>query len=219
MKKHLPPCKAQGTRSNKRGVILKKTLIYIHGKGGSAEGAERYKPICPDYDVIGAEYDGSFPSAAQVGIKEAYDKAEGEVTLLTESIGTYFAMHTLQKEKIKKALFISPILDMEKLILDMMSWANVSEEMLKKKSEIKTNFGETLSWDYLCFVREHPISWSVPTDILYAEKDNLTSINTVNDFAARHGSAVTVMKNGEHWFHTKEQLAFLDKWLLSSINR
>lgn len=91
--------------------------------------------------------------------------------------------------------------------------------MLKKKSEIKTNFGETLSWDYLCFVREHPISWSVPTDILYAEKDNLTSINTVNDFAARHGSAVTVMKNGEHWFHTKEQLEFSDKWLLSSINR
>lgn len=118
------------------------------------------------------------------------------MTLLTESIGTYFAMHTLQKEKIKKALFISPILYMEKLILDMMSWANVSEEMLKKKSEIKTNFGEALSWDYLCFVREHPISWSVSTDILYAEKDNLTSINTVNDFAARHGSAVTVMKNG-----------------------
>ena len=54
----------------------------------------------------------------------------------------------------------------------MMSWANVSEEMLKKKGEIKTNFGETLSWDYLCFVREHSISWSVPTDILYAEKDN-----------------------------------------------
>ena len=58
------------------------------------------------------------------------------------------------------------------------------------------------------------------------EKKSAPSVRTVeftdeknNDFAARQGSVVTVMKNGEHWFHTKEQLEFLDKWLLSSINR
>lgn len=197
---------------------LSKTLLYVHGKGGSAEGAERYKLLCPNYEVIGAEYDGSFPTAAQVGITDAFRKAHGEVTLLAESIGAYFSMLALQKESIKKALLISPILDMEKLILDMMSWANVSEETLRKEGEIPTEFGETLSWKYLCYVREHSVNWNVPTCILYADKDNLTSMQTVNSFAAAHDASVTVMKNGEHWFHTEEQLKFLDKWFLSSIN-
>ena len=28
---------------------------------------------------------------------------------------------------------------------------------------IPTSLGEDLSWDYLCYVREHPASWTVPT--------------------------------------------------------
>ena len=47
-----------------------------------------------------------------------------------------------------KALFISPILDMEQLIVDMMSWAKVLKRNFLKK-RILTDFGETLSWEYL----------------------------------------------------------------------
>lgn len=46
---------------------------------------------------------------------------------------------------IQKAYFISPIVNMEKLICDMMSWANVSEEELKRRKVIPTDFGEDLS--------------------------------------------------------------------------
>ena len=67
--------------------------------------------------------------------------------------------------RLKKALFISPILDMEQLIVDMMSWANVSEKELSERKEIPTDFGETLSWEYLCFVRANPINWKTPTEI------------------------------------------------------
>lgn len=59
---------------------------------------------------------------------------------------------------------------MERLIADMMIWANVTEDELKEKKEIQTTFGETLSWDYLCYVRENPIIWKIPTHILYGEK-------------------------------------------------
>ena len=31
-------------------------VIYIHGKGGSPNEAERYKKIFPDCDVIGLDY-------------------------------------------------------------------------------------------------------------------------------------------------------------------
>ena len=99
----------------------------------------------------------------------------------------------------------------------MMTWANVTEEQLKSKCEIPTDFGETLSWKYLCYVRQNPLLWNIPTKILYAEKYNLTSLDTVTEFARSHNAPLTVMKDGEHWFHTKEQLEFLADWIKSSI--
>ncbi|MGN0807423.1 MAG: alpha/beta hydrolase, partial [Candidatus Coproplasma sp.] len=55
--------------------------------------------------------------------------------------------------------------------------------------------------------------WSIPTCILYGERDNLTSIDTMSAFATQIGATLTVMKNGEHWFHTDEQMEFLDRWI------
>ena len=67
--------------------------------------------------------------------------------------------------------------------------------------------------EYLCYVREHPVSWNVPTDILYGSGDNLTSIETMTVFAQTHHVSLTVMDNGKHWFHTAEQMQFLDNWI------
>ena len=91
--------------------------------------------------------------------------------------------------------------------------AGVSEEELREKKIVPTNFGETLSWEYLKYVRENPIEWRVPTKILYGSNDNLTSLETMREFAQKTGAPLTVMDGGEHWFHTAEQMAFLDKWM------
>ena len=146
-------------------------------------------------------------------LKKEYE----HISIIANSIGAYFAMHTLQNCNIEKALLISPILDMERLILDMMQWANVTEKELWEKKEILTDFGETLSWKYLKFVRENPIKWDIPTEILYAGQDNLTSHKTVDAFMESHNANLTVMENGEHWFHTEEQVAFVDKWIKNVI--
>ena len=122
-----------------------------------------------------------------------------------------------QVEQLEKAFLISPIVNMEKLICDMMLWANVNESELAEKKEIKTDFGETLSWDYLCYVRENQIEWNVPTYMLYGEKDNLTSFETISKFANQMNASLTVMRNGEHWFHTDEQMEFLDNWIRQPI--
>mgnify|MGYP000420930566 CR=1 FL=1 len=53
---------------------------------------------------------------------------------------------------------ISPVVDMERLIGNMMQWAGVTEQELAEKQEIPTQFGETLSMQYLRYVREHPVS-------------------------------------------------------------
>ena len=199
---------------------MKKAIIYIHGKGGSSFEINQYKESCLGFDMIGIDYNEYLPWIVEKQIKLVYEKVEKtyeEIYILANSIGAYFAMHSLQKVNIKKALFISPILDMEQLILNTMNWANVSEEILCEKKEIPTDFEETLSWKYLCFVRENPIIWNIPTEILYAEKDNLTSHETVDKFIKNHNAHFTVMENGEHWFHTEEQLIFLNNWLKQSL--
>ena len=190
-----------------------KIILYVHGMGGSPREAERYRDICAGFDVIGVEYDGSFPANAMNDIRTAYDNARGKIHILANSIGAYFSMLALQGCEVEKALFISPILDMERVILDMMSRAGVSEADLRGKGEIVAASGEVLSWEYLRFVRKNPIAWSVPTEILYAGNDVITSRQTVNDFVRGHDAGLTVMENGEHWFHTEEQLAFLDEWI------
>ena len=102
------------------------------------------------------------------------------------------------------------------LVSDDRVWSlygEMVEMSLKSAGTIRTDFGEDLSWDYLSYVRSHPIEWHVPTHILYGSNDNLTSFKTIADFSNKHQATLTVMENGEHWFHTDEQMAFLDNWI------
>lgn len=195
---------------------MKDVILYIHGKGGSAAESEHYRPLFPGYEVFGLDYQSFTPWETGAEIRTAVEKLKREyknIILIAGSIGAFFSMNAGIDGMLSKAYFISPIVDMEKLISDMMVWANVSEEELKEKGVIRTDFGEDLSWEYLCYIREHPIKWSIPTSILYGNNDNLTSLDTVCTFAEQHDAVLTVMENGEHWFHTDEQMQFLDNWI------
>lgn len=195
---------------------MKRAILYVHGKGGNAGEADRFRAVCPGFDVLGVDYRGELPWEAVPQIAAAYDEARRQyehIILLANSIGAYFTMLALGDQAPDRALFVSPVLDMERLILDMMSWAGVSEQALREQGEIPTNFGETLSWKYLCYVREHPIAWQVPTEILYAGGDHLVSRQSVERFAEAHGAVLTVLEGGDHWFHTEEQMALLDNWV------
>ena len=194
---------------------MKDIVVYVHGKGGSAAEAGHYIPLFPDSEVIGFGYRAHDPWEAAEEFPRFFagQRARGRVTLVANSIGAFFSLSSLDETLVERAFLISPVVDMEKLIQSMMTWANVTERELEERTEIPTDFGETLSWRYLCYVREHPISWRVPTRILYGERDGLTSIETVSAFAKRTGAELTVMPGGEHWFHTDVQMRFLDEWI------
>lgn len=200
---------------------MKNVIVYVHGKGENAEEANYYRKFFnDDFDIIGFDYKSENPWDARSEFSDYFDSITSEYNktiLIANSIGAYFSLISLADKKIEKAMLISPIVDMERLILDMMTWANVSEEELSIKKEIETPFGETLSREYLSYVRKNPIHWNIPTGILYAEKDNMTSISTITDFSKKINANITVMPGGEHWFHTKEQMDFLDNWIKSNI--
>lgn len=195
---------------------MNKGLIYIHGKGGTAKEAEHYKILFPEYDVSGLDYEAKTPWEAQEEFRRFFDLFRSEhddISIVANSIGAFFAMNALSDRKIEKAYFISLIVDMEKLIIEMMNQEHISEKELFEKGIIETEYGETLSWEYLLWIRQNPVTWTIPTCILYGEKDNLQSIDTIRAFADRIGAGITIMGNGEHWFHTEKQMKFLDNWL------
>ena len=201
---------------------MKNKIVYVHGKGGSAEEAEHYRGLFPEAEVVGFDYHAQTPWEAREEFPQFFAEQRkrcDHLTLIANSIGAFFAMSSLDATLIDQARFISPVVDMEKLIGNMMMWANVTERELAEKSEIPTRFGETLSWPYLCYVREHPIVWQVPTRILYGEHDTLTDLEIISAFAKRVGAELTIMQGGEHWFHTEQQMRFLDDWILRNFQK
>lgn len=199
--------------------------LFLHGQMGCKEEAGAFaRTACPrGFQVLSIDLPGHgarqeraeelTPWSAVPDIRQAAGWALDRwqsLSLRANSIGAYFAGLSIPDPA--KALLVSPVLDMERLIRSMMQRAGVTEELLQEQGEIHTSFGQTLSWRYLRWVREHPVSrWDCPIHILYANRDNMTSRATVEAYARRSHAQLTVV-DGEHWFHTPEQLAALQNW-------
>ena len=201
--------------------------LCLHGKNGCKEESAAFaEVVCPKgWQVLAVDLPEHGARRAESGfdpwhavpelrallsaIRRRWDRA----ALRAVSLGAYFSLLAFRGERLDKALFVSPVVDMEALILEMMGWAGVREEELRRAGELPTDFGETLSWRYLQYARAHPpAGWETPTEILYAGGDHLVRREAVEDFARRFACGLTVMEAGEHWFHTPEQLAVLRAW-------
>ncbi|MGL5273406.1 MAG: hypothetical protein ACRC8J_07970 [Phocaeicola sp.] len=51
------------------------------------------------------------------------------------------------------------------------------------------------------------------------ENDNLIDLDCVRQFAQKHDCGLTIMENGEHWFHTEQQLDIMRSWIEKEINK
>ncbi|MBQ4413589.1 MAG: hypothetical protein II860_05615 [Prevotella sp.] len=113
------------------------------------------------------------------------------VSVRANSIGSWFTLLAFQSKKVEQALLVSPILDMKRFI-----------ELMPQRED-----------DYYEWVVNNPITSLVaPTYILRPEVDLIVSEEVGHDFISQHQCQVTIMPDGEHWFHTPEQLAFLKAW-------
>ncbi|SHJ09523.1 hypothetical protein SAMN02745163_01293 [Clostridium cavendishii DSM 21758] len=129
------------------------------------------------------------------------------ISVFACSMGAYFTLLAYSNEVLRQCLFLSPVVDMKRIINNMMTWFNISEDRLKVEKEIPTPTGHALYWDYYCYVKEHPITtWNEKTSIIYGSEDNLCEFDVVSKFAKSFDCSLQVMENGEHYFHTEEQL-------------
>ena len=119
------------------------------------------------------------------------------VSIRANSIGSWFSLLAFQGKVVNQALFVSPLLDMKKYI-----------ELMPQRED-----------DYYEWVINNQItSWNAPTFILRPEVDLVVSEEVDQEFISQHHCQVTIMADGEHWFHTPEQLAFLKAWEMSVLN-
>ena len=66
-------------------------------------------------------------------------------------------------------------------------------------------------------MQEKILLYGKSTHILYGEEKILLPLmETIFEFVQRTNSTLSIMKNGEHWFHTDEQMKFLDEWIIKS---
>ena len=208
--------------------------LFVHGKMSQKEEAEGFAELATrqGFQVIsfdlpehGERRDTPYPCTVQNGVTDLQhilkytEKHWIHLNLFACSIGAYFSLLAYNDVRFTTCLFLSPLLDMERLITNMMGWFGVTEEQLQEKKNIPTPGGETLSWDYYDYVRNHPIhTWNAPTHILYGEKDHLTERGVLDEFVKKFHACVEIVQGGEHYFHTEEHLCRVNEWLRSKIH-
>lgn len=210
------------------GETSDKVLLCVHGQGGSKDEAAvvadealplGWQVLAFDLPEHGERRDGiplePWHVEPELRAVMAYARARWPlVGLYANSIGAWFSMLAWPEEALERCLFVSPVVDMPALIRTMMGWAGVDEERLLREQTIPTQFGQTLSWTYYQWTIDHPVTtWTAPTCILYGGRDAMIARADVEAFAARFHGKLTVMEDGEHWFHTDEQMRVLRRWL------
>lgn len=207
--------------------------LYIHGQNGRKEEAATFAKIAcrKGWQVLSIDLPGHGERRAEINsfnpwhiipelhsVEKFINTRWKRQALFANSIGAWFSLLCFENKRFEQSLFVSPVLDMKLLISKMMNWANVTEEQLEREKLIPTSFGQDLSWEYWQYVLKHPVvKWSTPTKILYGDHDNMIDYSSVENFSRKFHCQISVMKDGEHWFHTEPQVIFLKKWIAGSI--
>lgn len=206
-----------GNMSNKEDKVIEILAQEVVSKG--------YQVLSFDLPEQGERKNDSTPCKVQNCVSDLslimdYAKYNWkELNLFACSMGVYFSLLAYKDDSIKKALFLSPVVSMERIIQNMMTWFNVTEDRLKKEQIIDTPIGQKLYWDYYCYVKEHPVDvWKTPTHILYGAKDDLCEFHIINNFVNEFSCKLKVIADGEHYFHTEQQLHELKIWLHKHVD-
>ena len=180
-----------------------KVFLFVHGLHGRKEEALAFAEVAVPrgYQVLGIDLPLERKPwevlPLQNGVRDFLYENWKFVSIRANSLGSWFSLLAFQNMKVEQALLVSPILDMKIFI-----------ELMPQRED-----------DYYEWVVNNPITrWDAPTHILRPEIDMIVSEEIGRDFISLHQCQVTIMPNGEHWFHTAKQLAFLKEWEESIVS-
>ncbi len=179
------------------GEKSEKVFLFVHGLHGRKEEALSFAEVVvpKGYQVLGIKLPVERKPWEVLpllnNVRDYLYENWKSVSVRANSIGSWFTLLAFQSMKVEQALFVSPILDMKRFI-----------ELMPQRED-----------DYYEWVVNNPIiRWAAPTYILRPEMDLVVSEEVGRDFISQHQCQVTIMADGEHWFHTPTQLVVLRKW-------
>lgn len=214
------------------GTKSDKAYIYVHGKMSDKESAETfariaenkgYQTISFDLPEHGERKSENYRCDIWNGTSDLHQISSytfanwKSVSLFACSLGAYFSLQAYKDITFEKCFFLSPIVNMEYLTKNMFLWFHITEEMLYTKREILTPI-DTLSWDYYQYVKKNPVtSWNNPTYILYGGKDNLQSLQVIENFAKSNPVSLTISEQSEHSFMGDGDDEVIKNWLCDNL--
>lgn len=214
------------------GTKSDKVYIYVHGKMSDKESAETFARIAENkgyqtisFDLLehGERKDENYRGDIWNGISDLHKISNytfanwKSVSLFACSLGAYFSLQAYKNITFEKCFFLSPIVNMEYLIKNMFLWFHITEEMLYTKREIPTPI-DTLSWDYYQYVKKNPVTrWNSPTYILYGGKDNLQSLQVIENFAKSNSMSLTISEQREHSFMGNGDDEVVKSWICDNL--
>lgn len=174
------------------GAPSERVYLYVHGKMGCKEEALPFAELA---DPAGYQ-------VMAIDLPEHGERKGGEEKLLPwTAVPEIQAAYTYAARRWKKvslyAVSIGAWLSMEAL-------ADCALEKTLLLSPVVDMEG--------LWVREHPLCWDKKTEVLYGSRDHLTSPAALEQFRLKCGVHLTIMEEGEHWFHTELQLAVRQEW-------
>lgn len=139
------------------------------------------------------------------------------VSLFAVSMGAYFSLLAFKDEKLKQARFLSPVVDMNRIVSNMMKEFHITQEQLEREKRIVAPTGQALFWEDYCFAQANPIeTWNTPTHILYGEQDMLCERESIESFAEKYFCTLEISPKTPHYFHKPEHMETIKHWLVKT---
>ena len=214
------------------GEPSQSVYLAVHGKHGCKEDAlgfaqlaheQGFQTLSIDLPAHGARKNEPLACNARNGaadvrtaVNYALDHWEN-AGLYAVSLGAYFSLLSCADKNLINYLLLSPVLDMERLIRNMLIWSGFTEETLRERGTVSTAL-ETLEWEDYCYVKAHPAqSISASVSILMGAQDELTSLETAEAFCKTHGANLTLLEGAKHYLNSERETEAVQAWLRDRI--
>lgn len=134
-----------------------------------------------------------------------------DVSLLASSIGVYFSLCDTPVGAFERAWLVSPLIDLEDYIRDVMAEYSVTDEQLETATVIDTPRA-VLEWPYLRFVVEHPARLEIPSWTIRGDQDEVVPLETLNRFVSAPDFELVQIEGGRHFLGQPPHLDAVIKW-------
>lgn len=134
-----------------------------------------------------------------------------EVGLLASSVGAYFALCDTPVGTFERAWLVSPLIDLEYYIRDVMTEYSVTDEQLEAETVIDTPRA-MLEWPYLRFVEDHPARLDIPSWTIRGDRDEVVPLDALSQFVGAPGAELVQVEGGQHFLGRPPHLDTVVAW-------